>query len=86
MDLHLVEPSAIIGVHRHRDNPEAFLLMDGKALMVMADWEQRPDRERAFEIRTMKPGDLSLVKGGQMHALINNLDEKTLLFMFGGYD
>jgi mannose-6-phosphate isomerase-like protein (cupin superfamily) len=86
MDLHLLEPNAIIGVHRHRDNQEVFLLMDGKVLMVMADWEQGPDRARAFEIRTMKPGDLSLVKGGQMHALINNLDEKALLFMFGGYD
>jgi mannose-6-phosphate isomerase-like protein (cupin superfamily) len=86
MDLHILEPDAIIGIHRHRDNQEAFLLMEGKALMVMADWEQRDDRDRAFEIRTIRPGDLSIVKGGQMHALINSLDERALLFMFGGYD
>ena len=60
--------------------------MEGRGLMVMGDWEKVPSRERAVELRIMKPGDLSLVKPGQFHALVNLLDENLLLFMFGGYD
>jgi mannose-6-phosphate isomerase-like protein (cupin superfamily) len=86
MDLHILKPAAIIGMHRHRDNQEVFLLMEGRGLMVMGDWEKAPSRERAVELRIMKPGDLSLVKPGQFHALVNLLDENLLLFMFGGYD
>jgi mannose-6-phosphate isomerase-like protein (cupin superfamily) len=86
MDLHILKRAAIIGMHRHRDNQEVFLLMEGRGLMVMGDWEQTPSRERAVELRVMKPGDLSLVKPGQFHALVNLLDENLLLFMFGGYD
>jgi mannose-6-phosphate isomerase-like protein (cupin superfamily) len=86
MDLHILKGAAIIGMHRHRDNQEVFLLIEGRGLMVMGDWEKLPSRERAVELRIMKPGDLSLVKPGQFHALVNLLDEKLLLFMFGGYD
>jgi hypothetical protein len=86
MDLHVLQPQTMIGIHRHRDNQEAFFLLDGKALMLTGDWEQPDDRERAIEVRPMLPGDLSLIKGGQLHALINVLDEKALLMMFGGYD
>jgi mannose-6-phosphate isomerase-like protein (cupin superfamily) len=86
MDLHILKRAAIIGMHRHRDNQEVFLLMEGRGLMVMGDWEKVPSRERAVELRIMKPGDLSLVKPGQFHALVNLLDENLLLFMFGGYD
>jgi mannose-6-phosphate isomerase-like protein (cupin superfamily) len=86
MDLHILRPRCAIGIHRHRDNQEVFLMLQGRALMVLGDWLQQEGRERAFEVRTMKPGDLALVKGGQLHALINALDENVQLFMFGGYD
>jgi mannose-6-phosphate isomerase-like protein (cupin superfamily) len=86
MDLHILRPNAIIGLHRHRDNQEVFLVMEGKALMVVGDWAQHDGRGRAFEIRTLRPGDLALVKGGGLHALANSMDEDVLLFMFGGYD
>jgi hypothetical protein len=86
MDLHVLKPSCSIGVHRHRDNMEAFLMLHGKALMVTGDWCQFPNRERALEVRTMQPGDLVLLRGGQLHGLINSLDENVELFMFGGYD
>lgn len=86
MDLHILKRAAVIGMHRHRDNQEVFLLMEGRGLMVMGDWEKVPSRERAVELRVMRPGDLSLVKPGQFHALVNLLDENLLLFMFGGYD
>jgi mannose-6-phosphate isomerase-like protein (cupin superfamily) len=86
MDLHILNPDSAIGLHRHRDNLEAFLMMHGKALMVTGDWCKFSTRERAFEIRTLQPGELALIKGGQFHGLINLLDENSMLFMLGGYD
>jgi len=86
MDLHILGPNAMIGLHRHRDNQEIFLVIEGKALMNVGDWAQHDDRDRTFEVRTLRPGDLALVKGGGVHALANSLDENVLLFMFGGYD
>jgi mannose-6-phosphate isomerase-like protein (cupin superfamily) len=86
MDLHILKPDSAIGIHRHRDSLEAFLMLHGKAFMVIGDWCKFPGRERAFEIRTLQPGDLALIKGGQFHGLINLLDENSRLFMFGGYD
>jgi len=86
MDLHILQPSCGIGLHRHRDNQEVFFLMQGKGLMIVGDWCRMPGRERAFEVRTMLPGDLTLCKTGQLHALYNLLDEPASLFMFGGYD
>ena len=31
-------------------------------------------------------GDIMLIRGEQVHGLINSLDENVRLFMFGGYD
>jgi hypothetical protein len=87
MDLHIVRPSAAIGLHRHRDNQEAFMVIGDRAgLMVVGDWAKLPNRERCLELRTLKPGHLALLKGGNLHGLINPSDEDMMLFMFGGYD
>lgn len=86
MDLHILNPDCGIGIHRHRDNQEAFFLLRGKAIMLVGDWCQFPEHTRAFEVRTMLEGDISLCKTGQLHALINPMDEPIQLFMFGGYD
>lgn len=86
MDLHRLNAKCCIGIHRHRDNQEAFLLLRGKALMLVGDWCQMPGRQRAMEVRTMLEGDVSVCKTGQLHALFNHLDEPIELFMFGGYD
>lgn len=86
MDLHILKAECAIGIHRHRDNQEIFFLLNGKALMVTGDWYQFPDRERAFEIRTLLPGSFTLLKAGQLHSLINALDIDATLLMFGGYD
>jgi mannose-6-phosphate isomerase-like protein (cupin superfamily) len=86
MDLHVLKPDSAIGLHRHRDNQEVFLMLQGKGLMVTGDWAQQTRRHRAIELRTMRAGDLALIKGGQLHGLINSLDEPLQLFMFGGYD
>jgi mannose-6-phosphate isomerase-like protein (cupin superfamily) len=86
MDLHLLQPECGIGVHRHRDNQEVFLMLHGKGMMVLGDWCQFSSRERCFEVRTMLPGDLTVCKTGQLHALYNKTDAPCELFMFGGYD
>ena len=87
MDLHILKGSTGIGLHRHRDNQEVFLMMDGDGcFMVVGDWCKMPERERCFEIRTLMPGDFAMLKGGQLHGLMNATDEDIFLFMFGGYD
>jgi mannose-6-phosphate isomerase-like protein (cupin superfamily) len=86
MDLHIVRPECGIGLHRHRDNQEAFLMLEGRGYMVVGDWCKIPQRERCFEIRTLRPGHLAMLKGGNLHGLVNATDEQILLFMFGGYD
>lgn len=86
MDLHILKPSCGIGLHRHRDNQEVFMMLDGRGLMIVGDWCKMPERERCFEIRTLLPGHLAMLKGGQLHGLMNLTDEDGSLFMFGGYD
>lgn len=86
MDLHILKPGCGIGLHRHRDNQEAFLMMEGRGYMVVGDWCGMPDRERCLEVRTLRPGHLAMLKGGNLHGLMNATDEDISLFMFGGYD
>ena len=86
MDLHILKPDCGIGLHRHRDNQEVFLMLEGRALMVVGDWCRMPDRERCLEIRTLRAGDFAMLKGGNLHGLMNATDEDIHLFMFGGYD
>lgn len=86
MDLHSVNVDAGIGLHRHRDNSEVFLMMEGQALMVVGDWLEMDQRARAFEVRTLSAGQLAMLKGGQLHGLLNLTDRPCRLFMFGGYD
>ena len=86
MDLHVMKSRCGIGLHRHRDNQEAFLMMEGRGLMAIGDWAVHPRRERCLEIRTLRAGHLALLKGSQLHGLLNLTDEDASLFMFGGYD
>ncbi|MEO0852540.1 MAG: cupin domain-containing protein, partial [Cyanobacteria bacterium J06648_11] len=86
MDLHALNPECGIGLHRHRDSQEVFFMTNGQGLMVVGDWCQFPDRERCFEIRTLKSGSLAMLDGGNLHGLMNVTDEPAFLFMFGGYD
>jgi hypothetical protein len=86
MDLHILKPDCGIGLHRHRDNQEVFLMLEGRAFMVVGDWCRMPARERCFEIRTLRSGHFAMLKGGNLHGLMNATDEDIHLFMFGGYD
>jgi len=86
MDLHILKPTCGIGIHRHRDNQEVFLMLKGRGLMIVGDWVKMDNRSRSFETRTLREGDLAICKTGQLHALLNTTDEDVQLFMFGGYD
>jgi mannose-6-phosphate isomerase-like protein (cupin superfamily) len=86
MDLHILKPECGIGLHRHRDNQEVFLMLEGRGYMVVGDWCKMPQRERALEVRTLRAGHFAMLKGGNLHALMNATDENIALFMFGGYD
>jgi mannose-6-phosphate isomerase-like protein (cupin superfamily) len=86
MDLHILKPECGIGLHRHRDNQEVFLMLEGRGFMVVGDWCKMPQRERALEVRTLRAGHFAMLKGGNLHALMNATDENIALFMFGGYD
>jgi mannose-6-phosphate isomerase-like protein (cupin superfamily) len=86
MDLHILKPECGIGLHRHRDNQEVFLMMEGRGYMVVGDWCQMPHRQRCLEVRTLRAGHFAMLKGGNLHGLVNATDEDISLFMFGGYD
>lgn len=86
MDLHIMRPECGIGLHRHRDNQEIFFMVDGQGLMVIGDWAKSDNRERCFEIRTLRSGHFAMLKGGNLHGLMNVTDENSSLFMLGGYD
>jgi mannose-6-phosphate isomerase-like protein (cupin superfamily) len=86
MDLHIMKPFCGIGLHRHRDNQEVFFMMDGRGYMVVGDWCKMPERDRCFEVRTLQAGHFAMLKGGNLHGLMNPSDENISLFMFGGYD
>jgi mannose-6-phosphate isomerase-like protein (cupin superfamily) len=86
IDMHIMRPFCGIGIHRHRDNSEIFMMLEGQGLMLMGDWVKMPTRERCFEIRTLKAGHYTMLKPGNLHALMNTRDEDAKLFMFGSYD
>jgi hypothetical protein len=86
MDLHIVQPNGGIGIHRHRDNQEIFMVLENEVVMIVGDWCTMPHRQRAFEVRTLSAGHFALLKAGQLHGLLNPTDEDIPLLMFGGYD
>jgi hypothetical protein len=47
--------------------------------MVVGDLCKMPNRERCFEARTLKPGHLAMLEGGNLHSLINPSDEDQFL-------
>jgi hypothetical protein len=86
LDLHVLDPACGIGLHRHRDNQEIFLMMEGDGIMVIGDWADSGRRVRSFEVRRLAPGHFAMLKGGNLHGLMNPADAPASLFMFGGYD
>ena len=46
-------------------------MMEGRGYMVVGDWCKMSQRERCFEVRTLRPGHFALLKGGNLHGLIS---------------
>ncbi len=86
MDMHVLMPNCGVGLHRHRDNQEIFLMVEGDSYMVVGDWAKFPERERCFEIRRLITNHFAMLKGGNLHGIMNITDDPVTLFMFGGYD
>lgn len=86
MDLLLLNKDTGIGLHRHRDNQEAYSIAQGRGIMVVGDWCKMPERDRCFEVRTVKSGDVVLIRGGNLHGLMNATDERLVMHVFGSYD
>ena len=86
MDLHILKPDCGIGLHRHRDNQEVFLMLEGRGYMVVGDWCQMPTASAASRFARCAPATSRMLKGGNLHGLMNTTDEDIHLFMFGGYD
>jgi mannose-6-phosphate isomerase-like protein (cupin superfamily) len=86
MDLLMLKSDSGIGLHRHRDNQDIFLLLRGHATAVVGDWCKMPSRERCFEVRTLRERELVLVKPGSLHGLMNMTDTDVILLAFGGHD
>ena len=63
IDLHIVQPNGGIGIHRHRDNQEIFMVLKNEVVMICGDWCEMPNRRRAFELRTLRAGHFALPEG-----------------------
>ena len=61
-------------------------MIEGLGLMVVDDWVKFPNRERCFEVRTLKSGHFAILKGGNLHGLVKTTDENCSLCMLGGYE
>ncbi len=55
-----LEPGTVVGEHYH-DNEEVYYVLEGEGIMII-DGERYP----------IKSGDVSLIKRGQTHGLINS--------------
>jgi mannose-6-phosphate isomerase-like protein (cupin superfamily) len=86
MDLVVAKKNCAIGLHRHRDNHEALLVLDGEGLVVTGDWRPLPARGRCFEARMLRPGHMVLLQPGQLFGFVNTNDGDTALFVFGAND
>ena len=62
----LLAPGATIGEHTHAEGEEIYFVVEGHGTMIM-DGEQIP----------MGPGDISMVKPGHSHGIIN-ADDNTM--------
>lgn len=86
VDMHVLEPSASIGIHRHRDNQEILFVLSGSGMLISGDWCQFPDRQRAFQVQTLLQGHFGMVKSGGLHGFKNVSDRPVQILMLGGYD
>ena len=66
-----MEPGSSIGIHRHGENEEVYVVLSGNGMMTVND-----------ERRAVKAGDIILNKPGWQHGLENVSDQTLKLFVF----
>jgi mannose-6-phosphate isomerase-like protein (cupin superfamily) len=66
-----LEPGASIGVHRHGDNEEVYVVLSGSGIMIVND-----------ERQAVKTGDIILNKPGWEHGIENTSSTSLQLFVF----
>jgi mannose-6-phosphate isomerase-like protein (cupin superfamily) len=66
-----MEPGSSIGVHRHGNNEEVYVVLAGHGVMTVNDEQQ-----------AVKTGDIILNKPGWQHGLENTSSELLKLFVF----
>ena len=55
-------PGASIGMHKHENNEDAYIIVSGTGVFIGDDGKEIP----------VKAGDITIARKGQSHALINN--------------
>ena len=66
-----MEPGSSIGIHRHGENEEVYVVLSGNGIMTVND-----------ERQAVKAGDIILNKPGWQHGLENNSGQTLKLFVF----
>jgi oxalate decarboxylase/phosphoglucose isomerase-like protein (cupin superfamily) len=64
-----VPPGTSIGLHRHLENEEVYIMVKGQAEMTIDD-----------QIRSVAPGDVILTRDGVAHAIRNSGEEDVLFY------
>ena len=70
IDFTIIPPQSIIGTHKHIQNEEAYLVVQGNPLVSIDDEENR-----------LLPGSVAVVRSGQTHQLINDTQNDVSIFV-----
>jgi len=76
-------PGASIGIHRHKENLDAFWVTRGSGLGVVIDAVALDGTERTVELRRLRAFEGMIVRPGQMHGLLRDTEEPLEMFAFG---
>ena len=66
----VMPPKTSIGLHRHGDNEEMYIILSGEGLMTLEDKERR-----------VSQGDMILNQPGGQHGLLNDTDSELELLV-----
>jgi uncharacterized cupin superfamily protein len=70
LDLTVIPPGSTIGRHEHSGNEELYFIVDGEPLMRVDGVERR-----------LGPSDVTVVRSGGWHELINDSDRDVEIFV-----
>lgn len=69
-------PEKVISMQKHTETDECFILLQGKAMIFLADGEDRPEN---ISCRTLEPNKIYTVPKGVWHQPVMSEDAKILL-------